>query len=157
MIKGLFETHLNVSDLERSVKFYRDVLELKIAYEQPERHVTFFWIGGHNQYMLGLWQTTPEEIQRQHFAFTISLDDMRGAKQYLLDKGLTPRNFLNNGTQDPMVFGWMPAVAIYFPDPDGHSLEFIAPLDDEARPDLGIVAWDEWEGLTAKETSTAGD
>lgn len=145
MIKGLFETHLNVSDLARSVEFYRDVLELEFAYEQPERLVAFFWIGGHNQAMLGLWQKPVDDIQRQHFAFTVSLDDMRHAKQYLLDKGLSPRNFLNDGTQDPMVFGWMPAVALYFQDPDGHSLEFIAPLDGEARPDLGIVAWDEWE------------
>lgn len=155
MIKGLFETHLNVTDLERSVKFYRDVLELEIAYEQPERQVTFFWIGGHNQYMLGLWQTPAEEVQRQHFAFTVSLDDMRHAKQHLLDKELTPRNFLNDGTQDPMVFGWMPAIAIYFADPDGHSLEYIAPLDDEARPDLGVVAWDEWEQLQKLEHSAS--
>lgn len=95
--------------------------------------------------MLGIWQTPSERIQQQHFAMRISLESMRHAKQTLLDKGLTPRNFLNDGTQDPMVFAWMPAVAIYFQDPDGHSLEFIAPLEGQARPDLGIVAWDIWE------------
>lgn len=157
MIQGLFETHLNVSDLEQSVGFYRDVLELEFAYEQPARQVAFFWIGGHNQHMLGLWQKPAEQIQRQHFAFTVSVEDMRNAKQYLLDKGLTPRNFLNDGTQDPMVFGWMPAVAIYFADPDGHSLEFIAPLNDDAQPDAGVVAWDEWEKLQVSETSTPGN
>ena len=151
MIQGLFETHINVSDLERSVAFYRDVLELEIAYEQPERQVTFFWIGGHNQTMLGVWQVPAEQVQRQHFAFRVSVDTMRHAKQHLLDKGLTPRNFLNDSTQDPMVFAWMPAVAIYFRDPDGHSLEYIAPLDDEPRPDLGVVAWDEWERLNARD------
>ncbi len=153
MIQGLFETHLNVRDLARSVAFYRDVLELELALEEPARQVAFFWIGGHNQAMLGVWQTPEDEVQRQHFAFTISLDDMRNAKQYLLDKGLTPRNFLNDGTQEPMVFGWMPAVAIYFEDPDGHSLEFIAPLDEDARPELGVVAWDEWDKLKTKALS----
>lgn len=147
MIQGLFETHLKVSNLEQSVAFYRDVLELEFAYDQPERNVAFFWIGGHNQSMLGLWEAPAEDIQRQHFAFRISADDMPHAKQSLLDKGLTPRNFLNDGTQDPMVFAWMPAVAIYFADPDGHSLEYIAPLDGQARPDLGVISWDEWEQL----------
>ena len=97
--------------------------------------------------MLGVWEKPEDEIQRQHYAFRIRVEDMRNAKQYLLDKGLTPRNFLNNGTQDPMVFGWMPAVAIYFEDPDGHSLELIATLEGEPQPDLGVISWDEWEAL----------
>ena len=145
MIQALFETHIHVRDLERSITFYRDVLQLELAYRQPERKVAFFWIGGHNQYMLGVWEVPLEQIQRQHFAFRISVEDMRHAKQNLLDKGLTPRNFLNDGTQEPMVFAWMPAVAIYFEDPDGHSLEYIAPLDARPQPNLGVVAWDEWE------------
>lgn len=148
MIQTLFETHVHVRDLERSVAFYQDVLELELAYEQPERRVAFFWMGGHNHTMLGVWEKPADQIQRQHFAFRISLDDMRHAKQHLLDKGLSPRNFLNDGTHDPMVFGWMPAVAIYFEDPDGHSLEYITPLDDDPRPELGVVPWAEWESLT---------
>lgn len=149
MIQGLFETHINVSDLARSVKFYRDVLNLELAYEQPERKVAFFWIGGHNQQMLGVWEKAADQIQHQHFAFQVSVDDMRHAKQHLLDKGLSPRNFLSDGTQDPMVFGWMPAVAIYFSDPDGHSLEYIAPLEGEAHPDLGVISWDAWDALNS--------
>lgn len=147
MIQELFETHINVSDLARSVAFYRDVMELDFAYEQPERKVAFFWMGGHNRTMLGVWEKPAEQIQRQHFAFRISVDDMHHAKQHLLDKGLNPRNFLKDGTQEPMVFGWMPAVAIYFEDPDGHSLEYIAPLDAEPRPDLGVISWAEWQAL----------
>lgn len=147
MIQGLFETHLNVRDLARSVEFYRDVMELEFAYEQPERKVAFFWIGGYNQHMLGLWEKPEDQIQRLHFAFRISIEDMHHAKQHLLDKGLAPRNFLNNGTQDPMVFAWMPAVAIYFPDPDGHSLEYIATLEGTPRPDLGVISWEEWDAL----------
>lgn len=150
MIQGLFETHINVADLKRSVEFYRDVLGLEFAYEQPERQVAFFWIGGHNQYMLGLWEKPADEIQRQHFAFRISLEDMKYAKQDLLSKGLEPRNFLLDGTKDPMVFAWMPAVAIYFQDPDGHSLEYISTLEGEPRPDLGVISWAEWDKLQAK-------
>ena len=36
-VVGLFETHLTVSDLERAVAFYRDVVGLALAYELPER------------------------------------------------------------------------------------------------------------------------
>lgn len=43
-----------------------------------------------------------------------------------------------------MVFGWMPAIAIYFRDPDGHSLEVIAMLPQPPQPALGIVSWEEW-------------
>ena len=100
--------------------------------------------------MLGLWEKPADDIQRQHFAFRISLEDMKYAKQDLLSRGLEPRNFLLDGTKDPMVFAWMPAVAIYFQDPDGHSLEYIATLEGEPRPDLGVISWAEWDKLQVK-------
>lgn len=53
-----------------------------------------------------------------------------------------------------MVFAWMPAIAIYFDDPDGHCLEFIAILDEEAKPELGVVSFEEWTNkLTIKTTN----
>lgn len=36
-VRGLFETHLTVADLSRSVAFYRDVVALPVALEVPER------------------------------------------------------------------------------------------------------------------------
>jgi len=44
------------------------------------------------------------------------------------------------------VIGWMPAAAVYFGDPDGHMLEYLAMLDAPARPDAGVVTWSEWIG-----------
>ena len=52
---GLFETHLTVSDLDRSVEFYRNVLGLPLALVLEERGAAFFWIGGRGEAMLGLW------------------------------------------------------------------------------------------------------
>ena len=52
---GLFETHLTVSDLERSVAFYRDIAGLELALQLPERGAAFFWIGSPGDAMLGLW------------------------------------------------------------------------------------------------------
>ncbi len=57
-------------------------------------------------------------------------------------------NALRDDTKRALVFGWMPAVAIYFDDPDGHHLEFIAMLPDKPRPEFRIVPWDEWNKLT---------
>ncbi|GAB3643035.1 hypothetical protein GCM10027423_36720 [Spirosoma arcticum] len=47
-----------------------------------------------------------------------------------------------------MVFGWMPAVSIYFRDPDNHELEFIAMLPGPPRPDIGVVSYADWNELS---------
>src|ERR1700712_4836020 len=145
MIKGLYETHLFVEDLKRSVAFYRDVLGLELCGENPERKVAFFWVGKPKEYMLGLWEKPKAEVQIRHFAFRCDMDDvLNKSVGYLKERGLKPYNFLRDDSDKPMVFAWMPAVAIYFDDPDGHVLEFIAVLDGEARPELGVVSWEEW-------------
>jgi len=41
MIKGLYEAHLPVSDLERSIDFYKN-LNLELAFQKEK--VAFFWI-----------------------------------------------------------------------------------------------------------------
>ena len=50
-------------------------------------------------------------------------------------------SFFGEPTSEPSVIGWMPAAAIYFRDPDGHMLEYLAMLEGPPRPELGIVAW----------------
>ena len=62
MIKGLYETHLFVEDLERSIEFYDKVLGLKQCHYEAERRAAFFWIGNDKQSMLGLWEKPKEEI-----------------------------------------------------------------------------------------------
>ncbi|MCA9965486.1 MAG: VOC family protein [Anaerolineales bacterium] len=147
MINGLFETHINVTDLERSMAFYGEVLGLELGLLQEERRIAFYWLGGRGEAMLGLWER-PELVQRQHFAFRSTVDDIRErVVPFLKGKGLAVHNFLEDDTERPLVFGWMPAIAIYFTDPDGHSLEFIAMLPDEPRPEVGQVTWDVWQQL----------
>ena len=62
-------------------------------------------------------------------------------------KGIKTHNFLDDDIGELYVFGWMPAVSVYFKDPDGHSLEFISMLPDEAKPELGMVPWSTWEKM----------
>jgi lactoylglutathione lyase len=144
-VTGLFETHLTVSDLSRSVVFYRDVVGLSLALETPERDATFFWIGGPGEAMLGLWSVGSAPIGLSlHVAFRASLDDVLGACERLRSLGVTPLSFHATETTEPSVIAWMPAAAVYFRDPDGHLLEYLAMLDALPRPDDGIVSWSRW-------------
>jgi lactoylglutathione lyase len=38
----------------------------------------------------------------------------------------------------------MPALAIYFNDPDGNQLEFISVLEGEGQSEWGILSYEEW-------------
>jgi catechol 2,3-dioxygenase-like lactoylglutathione lyase family enzyme len=146
MIAGLFETHIDVADLERAMRFYGETLGLELGLREEARRVAFYWVGGRGEAMLGLWEKPADQISPQHYAFRATVEDLlTRAVPYLKERDLQPRNFLNDGTDRPMVFGWMPALAIYFRDPDGHSLEFIAMLPDEPRPELAVVSWEEWQ------------
>ena len=148
MINGLFETHLNVRNLEKSMAFYGGLLELELATKIEERRVAFYWLGEPGEAMLGLWEKPAAQVARQHFAFRATIEQVRhGVVPFLKGKGVGVRNFLNDGTERPLVFGWMPAIAIYFEDPDGHSLEFIAMLPDMPKPEAGHVTWEAWQAL----------
>ncbi|HJT48295.1 MAG TPA: VOC family protein [Nitrososphaeraceae archaeon] len=148
-IYGLFETHLTVSDLQRSITFYRDIVGLELALEVSERNAAFFWIG-HNasrRSMLGLWSVGTAPIGLNlHIAFEVTaINDLLDAPKRLKDNGIIPLSFFGKESMEPSVIGWMPAAAIYFRDPDYHLMEYLTILDDkERRADLGIVSWSEW-------------
>jgi lactoylglutathione lyase len=146
MIKGLYETHLFVVNLEVSIDFYKNKLGLQQCYFEEKRRSAFFWIGKPKEAMLGLWEKPKGEIDQRHFAFRCDKADiLKNSTRYLKERNLEAYNFLNDGTQRPMVFAWMPAIAIYFKDPDGHELEFISILEGEARPELGVISYEGWE------------
>ena len=154
-VGGLFETHLTVSDLSRSVAFYRNVVGLSLALEAPERRAAFFWIGEPGEAMLGLWSLGAAPLGVSlHVAFRASLADVLRAGDLLRSLGVTPLSFFAAEADEPSVIGWMPAAAVYFRDPDGHLLEYLALLDEPSRPELGIVPWSEW---TAGPTVSARD
>jgi lactoylglutathione lyase len=145
-VTGLFETHLQVRDLGRSVSFYRDVVGLPLALEVPERRAAFMWIGARGRSMLGLWDIGSAPLGMElHVAFAAALEEVRAAPQRLRAHGVMPLSFYGEETNEPSVIGWMPAAAVYFRDPDGHQLEYLAMLDADPRPDAGIVPYSRWE------------
>lgn len=149
LIKGIFETHLNVANLNRSVQFYEQVLGLQLGTRDDKRGLAIYWVGGWGHNFLGLWEKPDDQIFRQHFAFEVELESFRYAIQSLTHLKIEIRNFFNERTNVPSVFGWIPAASVYFDDPDGHLLELLARLPGPPRPELGIVSLPEWNRLTA--------
>ena len=144
-IGGLFETHLTVSDIDRSIEFYREIVGLSLAFALPEREAAFFWIGRPGESMLGLWTIGSAPIGLSlHVAFATTLDNALGATDRLRAFGVTPLSFHGVETTEPSVIGWMPAAAVYFRDPDGHLLEYLAMLDEQPNPERGITTWSAW-------------
>jgi len=146
-ITGLFETHLMVTDLDRSMRFYQDVLHLPFAYAVPERRAAFLWIGAPGSAMLGLWGSSAPLGLHLHLAFQMPVADIIQAVDDLRAANIVPRGFNGVPCETPCVIGWMPAIALYFSDPDGHSLEFISMLPDPPRPEIGVVSWPDWQRL----------
>lgn len=144
-VRGLFETHLTVADVGRSIGFYRDVVGLPVALDLPERNAAFLWIGEPGRSMLGLWGIGSSVNSMQlHIAFDVALDDLLRAPQRLRDAGVMPLSFIGQETSEPDVLAWMPAAAVYFRDPDGHLLEYLTILDEAPRPEAGIVPYSTW-------------
>jgi len=142
----LFEAHLAVSNLDASIAFYRDVLALDLGYTTPDRQAAFFWIGTRGRAMLGIWAagSAPQKITT-HIAFAVTLEDVLAAPQALQAAGVLPLDFDGQPTRGPIVIGWMPAACLYFRDPDGHLLEYVAMLPDAPHPEYGVLSWDSWQ------------
>lgn len=147
MIRGLFEAHLPVADLDRSIAFYH-ALGLELAHRRPQ--LAFFWIEK-PQSWLGLWESDQAQLPYhpsiRHIAFRVDLDRIEGARAWLQERGIDVReSFGFSPDQQPLVLDDNPQAlaAIYFADPDGNSLEFIAPLRldvEEAFPMMELRDW----------------
>ena len=144
-ILGLYETHLSVADLDRSIRFYRDVIGLELATVIENRNVAFFWIDDKRKGMLGLWAIGSAPLRmRLHIAFRVTLEDVLGSAAALKAHGVQPLDLNDNPSDEPVVLGWMPAVSQYFADPDGHSIEYIHVLEDAADPGFGVKPYSQW-------------
>jgi lactoylglutathione lyase len=136
----LYETHLPVTSTDKSAKFYVEIVGLEFAYRDPSRDLVFLWIGTGKRSMLGLWGPATaygHHLYQCHFAIALSLPDLLVAAKRLNRLGVSTWNFAEDETTEPSVIGWMPSAQIYFRDPDGHCVEFIALLED--APDSTFV------------------
>ncbi len=152
MIQGIFETHINASNYIESAQFYEKLLNIVPLHEDPDRKSKFYWVGKPGESMLGIRENYPSPlVQRQHFAFRVNLSDISKARSYLQGLGIHSENFWGESSDQWVVFPFMPAVSIYFDDPDGHSVELIAMLEDAPRPELKLMLLEDWEKLHGRE------
>ena len=144
-VRDLFESHLTVIDLQRSMAFFGQTLGLELAEVFWDRRVAFYWIGGRGNSMLGLWEvgTSPQKLSL-HVAFQVDLPDLLDAPAQFRIANVVPLDFWGQPTEEPVVLAWMPAASLYFRDPDGNMLEFLSMLPDAPQPELGIISWGRW-------------
>jgi lactoylglutathione lyase len=143
----LYEAHLPVSDTKAAKRFYVQIVGLQFAHCDPTRDAVFLWAGADRRSMLGLWApstTLGREFYKCHIAFNVPLAELLAAGERLNAAGIQTQNFAGEKTTEPSVIGWMPSAQLYFRDPDGHSLEFIALLDEPPAPEF-VGSLSEWK------------
>jgi lactoylglutathione lyase len=142
----LYETHLPVADTAAAQAFYTHVVGLQFAHRDLTRDIVFLWAGDDRRSMLGLWgpkTSYGRDLHKSHLAFAVSLTELLGAGERLRSRGVACEDFRGEPTDEPSVIGWMPSAQLYFRDPDGHVVEFIALLDD--TPDASFIgSLSEW-------------
>ena len=118
-IDSLNHVVLWVSDLERSERFYRDVLGLEVRRKRPGRGV--FFTCGTNDHDLAIFQAGSDALKHgdrhiglYHFALRLgSLDQLRAAYRHLTASSANIVGITHHGDTK----------SIYLKDPDGLEIE----------------------------------
>lgn len=149
MIKGLYEAHLPVSNLKRSIEFYKE-LGLEFDHSVEDR-LAFLWIERDKSW-LGLWETDKVELEYhpsiRHIAFQVSLEGLKNSVSWLKSKGYEPREAFGFEPVEPFVMAYdnYAHAKIHFNDPDGNSLELICKLENPKKITKRMYL-SEWEKL----------
>jgi len=149
MIKALYETHLQVSNLDEAIKFY-EMLGLPLLSRSGNR-IAFMMIGPKGKHQeLGLWQMKEgEQISRRHFAFEVELEDLLTAKEWLNKKGIQTIGAFGRSNAEPIVHPSGPLASVYFNDPDGNELEFASRISGNPMKLDFMPTLNEWKALHA--------
>ncbi|MBP0453707.1 MULTISPECIES: VOC family protein [unclassified Kitasatospora] len=119
---------LNVTDLDRSVAFYRRALGLELVNEGTDPDRRFAFLGRDGRLLITLWQQSTGTFAGSapglhHLSFQVdSLDEVRAAEQVLRELGA---EFAYEGVvphREGSASG-----GIFFTDPDGIRLEVYTP------------------------------
>jgi catechol-2,3-dioxygenase len=121
-VKGLGEVSLQVRDLNAMHKFYEEVVGLEVL--RRDDSFVFFKVadgyGGHSQ-NLALFEASntlnPQESTLHHIALNVALEDFETEKMRLEGLGLKLH---------VTVHEWLHVRSLYFYDPEGNHLEFVA-------------------------------
>jgi catechol 2,3-dioxygenase-like lactoylglutathione lyase family enzyme len=133
LIRGYHEIAMTVSNLERSEKFYREVLGMQVLLRIPGKSVIML-MGEAPHRFLGLWlpdthgALAGQGIAKMHFTMQIDLADVDRWAEHFAQQGVpAPKRVKENGD-----------VHFDFADPDGHPLELWARTGDTLATMPGI-------------------
>ena len=112
---------IKVRDLERSRRFYTEVLGLAVMQELPQVKMVFLASNRREHHELALAEVgaragapNPGDIGLAHFAFRLkTVEDLRAAYRELKERGVPISFTVNHGVTR----------SVYFLDPDGNQLE----------------------------------
>lgn len=152
MIKGMYEAHLPVSNLDKSIEFYKN-LDLEFAWRDED--TAFFWIEKKKSWV-GLWECGEHKIPYhpsiKHIAFCIDYKDMKNALTWLKSKNIEAIPFGGRESVEPFVRPNQGNASVYFNDLDGNSLELMCFIDvPERLKDISTkLSLEEWGNLSKR-------
>ena len=125
---------IKVRNLERSRKFYTEVLGMEVMMDLPPLRATFLANDRRDHHEIALFEVGPEaeglcnkQIGLSHIAFRLRNEDqLRAAYKELKEQGVPISFTVDHGVTK----------SIYFRDPNGHELEVYC--DNPARGDREI-------------------
>jgi len=130
--------HLKVSDLERSILFYTEVLGFEVTTRMGDS-AAFLSAGGYHHHIgLNTWESqggnAPAANHTGLYHFAILVPDRRELARMI--KRLTEHDWPIDGMADHGV-----SEAIYFKDPDGNGIEIYTdrPKDQWPKDDKGNI------------------
>jgi catechol 2,3-dioxygenase-like lactoylglutathione lyase family enzyme len=122
-IKGVAHFSIAVSDVDRSTKFYTEIVGCKFLNQTPDQGITFLDAGGVCVLLIKrpapIVQGPLEMSNGVHHAFMIEAADYQAAVDALREKGV--EIFFEEDRRGGTIDG----PRAYFRDPDGTALEFI--------------------------------
>ncbi len=122
-LKGVAHFSIPVSDVDKSVKFYTEIVGCKFLSSLPNKSITFLDAGGVCVLLIKrpapIQKGPPEMSDGVHHAFMVAADQYQAALDSLRTAGV--EIFFEEDRRGGTIDG----PRAYFRDPDGTPLEFI--------------------------------
>jgi glyoxylase I family protein len=130
-----------ISDVERSRRFYRDILGLKEIAKPRTFEFVVLWFDLGNQQLHLLLKDRPDTLSARHFALRVK--DVNAARDYFRERGIP----FSETTPIPG------ADRFFIADPDGNRVEVIQWLEPYAAATSGAKQLD--RGMSPAEQPTS--
>lgn len=90
--RGLYEVHLPVTDMDRSIDFYVGKLAFELGFgERGESSTLLIYTNGETRWMLGLFRVDSvvhRQAAENHVSFRVAEEDVDGMIPYLRERGI---------------------------------------------------------------------